>query len=66
MSLYTRENSRNLATLVLMSARDKSVFAYRVRPIINWNALPDNIATSCSVSNLKRNIAQIDLSKQLL
>ena len=31
-----------------------------------WNALPNVVATSCSVSSFKRNIAKISLSEKLL
>jgi hypothetical protein len=44
--------------------RDKSVFTNSV--INNWNALPDIVVTSCSVSSFKRNIAKISLSEYLL
>jgi len=61
-SLYdsTRGNSLKLAKLYVISERDKNIFTNHVINI--WNALPDSIVTSSSVSSFKRNIAQFDLS----
>jgi len=53
--LYTRGNSLKLAKLHVISERDNNFFTNRV--INKWNALPDSIVTSSSVSSFKRNIA---------
>ena len=65
-SLYdsTRGNSLKLAKLQVVSERDKNFFTNRVINI--WNALPDTIVTSSSVSSFKRNITLINLSRYLL
>ena len=65
-SLYdsTRGNSLKLAKLQVVSERDKNFFTNSVINI--WNALPDTIVTSCSVSIFKRNITLINLSRYLL
>jgi len=65
-SLYdsTRVGSLKLAKLHVISERDKNLFTNRVIDI--WNALPDSIVTSSSVSRFKINIAQFDLSRYLL
>ena len=60
----THGNSLKLAKQRIISARDKNFFTNRVINI--WNALPDSIVTSSSVSSFKRNIAQFDLSRYLL
>ena len=61
----TRGNSLKLAKLAVASERDKNYFfTYRVINI--WNALPDVVLTSCSVSSFKRNIANVSLSDYLL
>jgi len=58
------KNSLKLAKLHVISERDKNILTNRVINI--WNALPDSIVTSSSVSNFKRNIAQFDFSRYLL
>jgi Reverse transcriptase (RNA-dependent DNA polymerase) len=60
----TRGNSLKLAKLAVASERDKNFFTNRVINI--WNALPDVVVTSCSVSSFKRNIANVSLSDYLL
>jgi hypothetical protein len=60
----TRGNSIKLAKIHVASERDKNFFTNRVINI--WNALPDFIVSSSSVSSFKRNIALTDLSKHLL
>ena len=60
----TRGNSLKLAKLAVASERDKNFFTNRVINI--WNALPDVVVTSCSVSSFKRNIDNVSLSDYLL
>ena len=60
----TRGNSLELAKINVASERDKNFFTNRVINI--WNALPDFIVSSSSISKFKRNIALTDLSKHLL
>jgi hypothetical protein len=57
----TRGNSLKLANFAVVSERDKNFFTNRVIDI--WNALPDIVVTSCSVSSLRRNIAKMYLSE---